>query len=156
MAAQPVRAHEAPRALAVDRPGSTGRRAGRRRPPGREEGPIQLENVTVAGYVEDLDELLASSSVLLAPVSIGGGVGVGARMRPTRPPVVGTPEAIGSIGEYLPVSATASDDAFCAQAIELLSSPQGARDHGSRLFAANRELWASGFVHEQVRSWIAE
>ena len=113
--------------------------------------------MTVAGYVEDLDELLASSSVLLAPVSIGGGVRVKVLDAARHGlPVVGTPEAIGSIGEYLPVSATASDEAFCAQAIELLSSPQGARDHGSRLFAANRELWASGFVHEQVRSWIAE
>ncbi|HEU4979926.1 MAG TPA: glycosyltransferase family 4 protein, partial [Solirubrobacterales bacterium] len=111
--------------------------------------------VTVTGYVEDLDELLASSSVLLAPVPIGGGVRVKVLDAARHGlPVVGTPEAIGSIGDYLPVSAAASDEAFCAQAIELLSDPKSAREAGERLYEANRERWESGFVRDQIVSWI--
>ncbi len=125
------------------------------RPAGRER-PIDLPGVTVAGYVKDLDELLASSTVLLAPVPIGGGVRVKVLDAARHGvPVVGTPEAIGSIGEYLPVSAVGDDDAFCAAAIELLSAPASARSAGEELYEANRNRWEAGFVHDQVRSWIA-
>jgi hypothetical protein len=38
---------------------------------------------------------------------------------------VGTPEAVGAIGDYLPVSSVADDAAFRAAAIDLLSAPSG-------------------------------
>jgi glycosyltransferase involved in cell wall biosynthesis len=112
--------------------------------------------VKVVGYVDDLDELLATSSVLLAPVSIGGGVRVKVLDAARHGlPVVGTPQAIGSISEYLPVEPSASASEFSARAVALLSSQQRAREVGERLYEANRELWHSGFVHRQVQEWIA-
>ena len=124
------------------------------RPAGRERS-IERDDVMVTGYVDDLDELLATSSVLLAPIPIGGGVRVKVLDAARHGlPVVGTPEAIGSIGDYLPVSAVSDDDAFRARAIELLSNPAQAREVGDHLYEANRERWESGFVRDQVVRWI--
>jgi glycosyltransferase involved in cell wall biosynthesis len=124
--------------------------------PASRERPVDDPSVRVVGYVDDLDELLASSSVLLAPVSIGGGVRVKVLDAARHGlPVVGTPQAIGSISEYLPVDPSASASEFSARAVALLSSQQRAREVGERLYEANRELWRSGFVHRQVQEWIA-
>jgi glycosyltransferase involved in cell wall biosynthesis len=124
--------------------------------PATRERRVDDPSVTVAGYVEDLDELLASSSALLAPVPIGGGVRVKVLDAARHGlPVVGTHEAIGSIGDYLPVSEVTDDEAFVGAAIELLSAPERAQRAGERLYEANRELWDSGFVHRQVQDWIS-
>jgi polysaccharide biosynthesis protein PslH len=125
--------------------------------PGEREKPSDDPSVRVLGYVDDLGELLRSSSVLLAPVPIGGGVRV-KMLDAIRHGLaaVGSPEAVGSIGEYLPIEAAADDDAFCERAIELLASPERAREQGGRLFEANRELWQSGFVSKQVVDWIGD
>jgi polysaccharide biosynthesis protein PslH len=124
--------------------------------PATRERRVEDPTVRVTGYVEDLDELLASSSVLLAPVPIGGGVRVKVLDAARHGlPVVGTPQAIGSISAYLPVEPSAGDEDFIAKAVTLLSSPQRAREAGERLYAANRELWRSGFVHRQVHDWIS-
>lgn len=124
--------------------------------PATRERPVDDPSVRVTGYVEDLDELLASSSVLLAPVPIGGGVRVKVLDAARHGlPVVGTPEAIGSISDYLPVEPSATEEEFLARAVALLSSPERARETGERLYEANRELWRSGFVHGQVQDWIA-
>jgi glycosyltransferase involved in cell wall biosynthesis len=120
------------------------------------ERPIDDPSVRVVGYVEDIDELLLSSSVLLAPVPIGGGVRVKVLDAARHGlPVVGSPQAIGTIGEYLPVTPAASDSEFSARAVALLSSADRARETGERLYEANRELWRTGFVHDQVLDWIA-
>jgi polysaccharide biosynthesis protein PslH len=123
--------------------------------PGERERPIEDPSVRVLGYVDDLDELMLSSSVLLAPVPIGGGVRV-KMLDAIRHGLaaVGSAEAVGSIGDYLPVSAARDYDEFCDRAIELLASPQKAREEGGRLYEANRELWESGFVSKQVAEWI--
>lgn len=124
--------------------------------PASRERPVDDPTVRVTGYVEDLDELLSSSSVLLAPVPIGGGVRVKVLDAARHGlPVVGTPQAIGTISRYLPVEPSGSPDEFSEQAIALLSSQQRAREVGERLYEANRELWRSGFVHRQVTDWIA-
>ena len=124
--------------------------------PGARERPVEDPSVKVVGYVDDLEELLLSSSVLLAPVPIGGGVRVKLLDAARHGlPVVGSPQAVGSIGQYLPLTAAADDEEFIARAIELLASPQHAGEVGERLYEANRERWQSGFVHEQIASWIA-
>jgi glycosyltransferase involved in cell wall biosynthesis len=124
--------------------------------PAARERRINDPSVTVTGFVEDLDELLATSTVLLAPVPIGGGVRVKVLDAARHGlPVVGTPEAIGSIGEYLPVEPARSDEELRRRAIVLLSSAERARRAGEHLYEANRSLWSSGFVHEQVTGWIA-
>src|SRR5262249_32047715 len=93
---------------------------------------------------------------LLAPVPIGGGVRVKVLDAARHGlPVVGTPEAIGSIGDYLPVEPARTDEELCRRAVVLLSSTDRARRAGGHLYQANPDRLRSGFVHEQVRSWIA-
>ncbi len=124
--------------------------------PARSEPHPSDPSVRVVGYVDDLDELLSTSTVLLAPVTIGGGVRVKVLEAARHGlPVVGTPAAIGTVGEYLPVSAAADDEEFVAAAVELLAQPALARERGNRLYDANHELWESGFVQKQVESWLA-
>jgi glycosyltransferase involved in cell wall biosynthesis len=123
--------------------------------PARRERSLDVPGVRVVGYVDDLDELLARSSVLLAPVPIGGGVRVKVLDAARHGlPVVGSRQAIGSIGEYLPVQPALSDSEFSARAVALLSSTTRVRETGERLYEVNRGLWESGFVQEQVVDWI--
>jgi glycosyltransferase involved in cell wall biosynthesis len=139
--------------IAAEVPGAELVIAGR---PAARERRIDDPSVTVTGYVEDLGELLSSSSILLAPVPIGSGVRVKVLDAARHGlPVVGTPEAVGSVGDYLPVRAARSDEDFQRAAVELLSEPERAREAGERLYQANRELWQAGFVHRQVANWIA-
>ena len=124
--------------------------------PASRERSVDLPGVRIVGYVDDLDGLLARSSVLLAPVPIGGGVRVKVLEAARHGlPVVGSPQAIGSIGDYLPLTPARSDPEFAARAVSLLSSIDRARETGERIYSVNRELWRSGFVHEQVNDWIA-
>jgi polysaccharide biosynthesis protein PslH len=124
--------------------------------PASREPAVDDPSVQIVGFVNNLDELLATSSVLLAPVPIGGGVRVKVLDAARHGlPVVGSPEAIGSIDEYLPLTPARSDSEFSARAVALLSSAARARETGERLYEANRELWRSGFVHDQVVDWIA-
>ncbi|MFL5906712.1 MAG: glycosyltransferase [Solirubrobacterales bacterium] len=124
--------------------------------PANRERSVDLPGVRIVGYVDDLDGLLARSSVLLAPVPIGGGVRVKVLEAARHGlPVVGSPQAIGSIDQYLPLTPARSDSEFAARAVSLLSSVERARETGERLYVVNRELWRSGFVHEQVSGWIA-
>jgi polysaccharide biosynthesis protein PslH len=124
--------------------------------PASRERAIDDPSVSVVGYVDDLDDLLSSSTVLLAPVPIGGGVRVKVLDAARHGlPVVGTPQAIGSISQYLPVEPSASASEFSARAVALLSSQRRAQEVGERLYEANRELWRSGFVQRQVGDWIA-
>lgn len=124
--------------------------------PGEKEKPVGDPSVTITGYVDDLAGLLAESSVLLAPVPIGGGVRVKV-LEAARSglAVVATPEAIGTLSEYLPLHAAAGDEEFVGAAIELLSDPARAARQGNDLYEANRELWRSGFVARQLESWIS-
>ena len=124
--------------------------------PASRERSVDLPGVRIVGYVDDLDGLLARSSVLLAPVPIGGGVRVKV-LEAVRHglPVVGSPQAIGSIGDYLPLTPARSDPEFAARAVSLLASIDRARETGERLYMVNRELWRSGFVHDQVNRWLA-
>jgi hypothetical protein len=123
--------------------------------PASGERSVDLPGVRIVGYVDDLDGLLARSSVLLAPVPIGGGVRVKVLDAARHGlPVVGSQQAIGTIGEYLPVQPAFSDSEFSARAVALLSSRDRVRQTGERLYEVNRGLWDSGFVHEQVTDWI--
>lgn len=123
--------------------------------PARLERVRRLPGLKTVGFVPDLDALWQSVSVLLAPVSIGGGVRVKILEAARHGvPVVATTEALGTIGEYLPIAPAADDEQFCDQAIDLLSDPARARSSGLRLYETARDLWESAFVQHQVERWI--
>ena len=124
--------------------------------PARGEREPDDPSVRVLGYVDDLGEVLSSSTLMLAPVPIGGGVRV-KLLEAARHglPIVATPEATGSIGDYLPVRPAANDDELVAAAVELLANPQAARAQGHELYEANRSRWESGFVQGQVERWLS-
>ncbi len=115
-----------------------------------------VAGVELLGFVDDLDALWRSAGVLLAPVRIGGGVRVkildAARHGV---PVVGSPEAVGGIDRYLPVSSQGPGADFTAEAVRLLTDPAERKRRGAALFEANRELDARGFVAGQLAGLLA-
>jgi glycosyltransferase involved in cell wall biosynthesis len=125
--------------------------------PARRERHPSDPSVTFLGFVDDLDDVWRSASLLVAPVRIGGGVRVkildAARFGV---PVVGTPAAIGSTSSYLPIEPHASADEFVADAIDLLSKPRTRLLRGAALFEANRELNNQGFVEQQLADLLTE
>jgi hypothetical protein len=119
--------------------------------PARRERIPNDPSIEAPGFVEDLDALWRSVAVLLAPVSIGGGVRVKVLDAARHGvPVVGSPDAIGATGDYLPIATRASDDEFVEDAVGLLADARRRRDEGHSLFEANRSLHERGFVEEQV------
>ena len=121
----------------------------------RGESPIADASVEKVGFVDDLAPVWRSASVLLAPVTVGGGVRVKVLDAARHGvPVVGTPEAIGSIAEYLPVTAAHGDDEFVSRAVELLSDLGRARSEGLRLHEENQRLHDDGFLERQVERWL--
>jgi glycosyltransferase involved in cell wall biosynthesis len=119
-------------------------------PAPREQAPA-ASSVERRGFIDNLDDVWRSAAVLLAPIPIGGGVRVKVLDAARHGvPVVGTPEAIGSVDDYLPLSARGSDEAFTADAANLLADPAERRRRGEALFEANRELNSRGFVEGQV------
>ena len=123
--------------------------------PGPGEGRPREEGVAVLGFVDDLDAVMRSSAVLLAPIPIGGGVRVKVLDAARHGlPIVGSPEAVGSVGEYLPVAPSPSDAEFVGDAAALLADPKLRRDRGRTLYAANEELARGGFVEEQIAALI--
>ena len=112
-------------------------------------------SIETLGFVEDLDALWRSVAVLLAPVSIGGGVRVKVLDAARHGvPVVGSPDAIGATGDYLPIVPRSSDEEFVGEAVALLADERRRRDEGRALFEANRSLHERGFVEEQVAALL--
>jgi hypothetical protein len=107
------------------------------------------------GFVDDLDRVWEAASVLLAPVSTGGGVRVKILDAARRGiPIVGSQEAVGSISEYLPVNGYASREEFIAKAAEALSAVAARRRVGGELYEASRSLSEDGFVERQVAALL--
>ena len=111
--------------------------------PARGERPPAAAGVRWLGFVDDLDELYAAATVLLAPVAIGGGVRVKILEAAARGiPVVATGPALGSIGDYLPVAPVAETGELSTERRELLRrsrSGPGRRRRAVR--GQSRALW---------------
>jgi glycosyltransferase involved in cell wall biosynthesis len=123
------------------------------RPPRRERQPV-VPGVRSLGFVADIDSVFAAATVLVAPVTIGGGVRVKILEAAARGiPVVATKAAVGSIDEYLPIEPVAGAE-LAQRAAALLADRARARAEGAALFDANRERWRSGFVHRGVEAWL--
>ena len=138
--------------IAAAAPGARLLLAGHPGPGERDQGPAGVERL---GFVPDLDAALRSAAVLLAPVPIGGGVRVKVLDAARHGiPVVGSPEAIGSVAGYLPVAASAGEDEFVERAATLLADRAAGRREGEALYAANRELAGEGFVERQVEALL--
>jgi glycosyltransferase involved in cell wall biosynthesis len=114
-------------------------------------GPPAGERVTRLGFVEDLEPVWAGTGVLLAPVTIGGGVRVKILDAARRGvPVVATPAAAGSVDEYLPIVRAETRQDFVAAAAGLLADRTARRAAGEALYETNAGLCRSGFVEEQM------
>jgi hypothetical protein len=123
--------------------------------PRRGERASTLARVRWLGFVDDLDELYSRATVLLVPVSIGGGVRVKILEAAARGiPVVTTRAGAGSIAEYLPIEPVADMGELVERASEFLGDPGRARAAGDDLHEANAELWRSGAVHRGVAQWL--
>jgi glycosyltransferase involved in cell wall biosynthesis len=119
--------------------------------PGSREREPDVPGVERLGFVDDLEAVWSSAAVLLAPVTIGGGVRVKVLDAARHGvPVVGTPEAIGSTAAYLPVSPQAGSAELVELAAELLGDSAERKRRGEALYEANRDLNRRGFVQEQV------
>lgn len=106
-------------------------------------------------FVEDLDELLRTARALIAPVSAGGGVRVKIlEAASIGLPVVGTPAALGSLGDVLPITACDDDDSLVQQARAYLMDSAGAGAAGRELFEANDSRWATRIPHKDVHDWL--
>jgi glycosyltransferase involved in cell wall biosynthesis len=107
------------------------------------------------GFVEDIDAVWDRPSLLVAPVSIGGGVRVKLLDAARRGvPVVATAAAVGSVSDYLPIRAAGSDDELVDRAAELLGSRDARREAGQGLYEANRQLSRDGFVERQLEQLL--
>lgn len=120
-----------------------------------EADPVYPDGVRDLGFVEQLPELLATCRALMAPVRTGGGVRVklldAARMGL---PVVGTSEAIGSVGPLFDVTPFDSDDAFVEQCRRYLYDGAAAAADGTRIYERNAEHWAARRPHQAVSDLV--
>lgn len=106
-------------------------------------------------FVDDLDGLLSTARALIAPVSAGGGVRVKIlEAASIGLPVVGSPEALGSLGDVLPITECQDDESLVQRARAYLLDPALAGVSGRELFEANASRWAQGRPHSDVHDWL--
>lgn len=107
------------------------------------------------GFVANLTELWKRARVLLAPVTVGGGIRVKVLDAARHGvPVVGTSAAIGGISEYLPVRPVVSDDEFRERAVQLMRDDKSFDSESDAVHTTVECLWRRGFLHEQVKRWL--
>lgn len=120
-----------------------------------EPDPVYPEGVRDLGFVDRLPELLATCRALMAPVRTGGGVRVklldAARMGL---PVIGSTEAIGSVGPLFGVSPFDSDDAFVDECRRYLLDGAAATADGERIYERNAEHWAAHRPHQAINDLV--
>lgn len=120
-----------------------------------EPDPVYPEGVRDLGFVDQLPELLATCRALMAPVRTGGGVRVklldAARMGL---PVIGSTEAIGSVGPLFGVSPFDSDDAFVDECRRYLLDGAAATADGERIYERNAEHWAARRPHQAINDLV--
>jgi glycosyltransferase involved in cell wall biosynthesis len=125
--------------------------------PGRFESVAPSPSVERVGYVDRLDDVWARASVLLAPVTIGGGVRVKVLDASRHGvPVVATRAAIGSTDRYLPLQPAGSWDEFVDTAVELLRNRDVRAVHGEKLYTRVRELSQAGFLERQIEPLLLD
>ncbi len=108
------------------------------------------------GFVDDLHALLSTCRALVAPVATGGGVRVKILDAASRGlPVVGTPEAVGSLGPVFGLTAFDDTDAFVEECRRYLLDPTFARNQGAALYEVNAQRWADSVPQSAVQRLIA-
>jgi glycosyltransferase involved in cell wall biosynthesis len=123
--------------------------------PAVHESRLERGDVAYAGFVEDIETVWRHASLLLAPVTTGGGVRVKVLEAAAHGvPVVGYQPAMGSIPTYLPLAAAACPQAFVDGAASLLGDRRALGAAGGSLHEAVTSLWRQGFVQRQVASWL--
>lgn len=124
--------------------------------PKRADSTPLPDGVTDLGFVDDLDATLAGCRALIAPVGTGGGVRVKILDAVSRGlPVIGTPAAVGSLGEIFDLPIHADKESFVEAARSMLSRPDEAAMQGAQLHRANLDRWESGVVQGLLTSWLA-
>ncbi len=117
--------------------------------------PIYPKGVRDLGFVDDLHAFLADCRAMIAPIKTGGGVRVkildAARMGL---PVVGTSEAVGSLGSLLDLTAFDDDEKFVSQCRRYLLDRDDAVAAGERLYEMNRRYWEERRPHRAVEALL--
>ena len=112
--------------------------------------------VSDLGFVEDVDSVLAGCRALAAPVTIGGGVRVKLLEAAARGlPVVGTPQAIGSIEAAVGMVPAADEDDFVTRCRAYLLDVDQAVEAGARLHATNSQRWSDRIGQDAVIGWLS-
>ena len=112
--------------------------------------------VTDLGFVEDVDGVLSRCRALAAPLTVGGGVRVKVLEAAARGlPVVGTPQAIGSIEATIGMVPAADEDDFVKRCREYLLDADLAAEAGTRLHAANASRWSERVGQDAVIEWLS-
>lgn len=109
--------------------------------------------VTVAGWVDDLDDLFRRSAVFVAPMRIGTGVKVKVAHAMSRGlPVVGTRRAFRGLPDVEGLIAADEPQAFAHRIVELLVTPERRQALGLSALRVYRErLWLDAMWPEVVR-----
>jgi glycosyltransferase involved in cell wall biosynthesis len=123
--------------------------------PADQESRLERADVVYAGFVEDIEAVWRRASLLLAPVTTGGGVRVKVLEAAAHGvPIVGYPPAMGSIPAYLPLTAAPGPEEFVEAAVSLLADRRALSAAGGSLHETVTALWRQGFVQRQVASWL--
>ena len=126
------------------------------KPPRTGWKPANQEGIEDLNFVPDLDALLATVRCLIAPIRTGGGVRVKLLESAAMGlPVAATQEAIGSLGELLPITAAHHDDELIEQARRLLLDRTFATAASEELHTENAGRWTSRLPHRALAEWIS-
>ncbi|GAA1462070.1 glycosyltransferase [Williamsia maris] len=114
------------------------------------------DGVRDLGFVDDLHAFLSTCRALVAPVATGGGVRVKILDAASRGlPVIGTPEAVGSLGPVFGLTAFDDTDAFVEECRHHLLDAEFSRAQGAALFEANAARWSDSVPQSAVQALIA-
>ncbi len=126
--------------------------AGKFLSPSRIEKVNKLHNVKYQGYVEDIDEFLCTSSLMIAPILIGAGL----KMKITHALACGTPVLTTPVGaEGIPLNSEEGlyienyDDGFTAKAAEILSNQVDLKLSGLKGQKRVNEIFSPGAIGEK-------
>ncbi|QHD84826.1 glycosyltransferase [Gordonia sp. JH63] len=123
--------------------------------PGATPPPLPA-GVRDLGFVDDLDSFLGSCRALVAPISTGGGVRVKLLDAASRGlPVVGTTEAIGSLGPVFGLTAYDDRNEFVDRCRQFLLDADLARKEGQRIFDTNADRWQQRVPQEAVEMLLS-
>jgi hypothetical protein len=114
------------------------------------------DGVRDLGFVDDLAGFLDTCRALVAPIATGGGVRVKILDAASRGlPVVGTPEAVGSLSAPLHIRGIVDSTAAIEKCREYLLSRSAAVHAGAQLYRRNERRWLDRVPHTSVHEWLA-